>query len=245
MFVFTLCCWLRQFRIYISFRGQTLANHSYVDLSRVGDDTSDSDSVQFVTDLNTCCTGAQGPHRGDWYFPNGTRLPFTGDIHESRRAQRVDLRRIKNGIDGIYRCDISTDVVHDTSVRDTMYVGLYLNGGGECLQFQPPPIVACLLTFIVGNLSITKIIERFPEMDGCTSQLILTCNSTGGPATTVTWTRDSTPVAEETKTVLNDPVTAQYTHTLTVNGSLGRNYTCTVANNKHSNSSSNFTVNGK
>ena len=53
---------------YVSFRGQTLANHSYVDLSLVG--TSGSDSVQCITDLNTCCSGAQGIHRGDWYFPD-------------------------------------------------------------------------------------------------------------------------------------------------------------------------------
>ena len=83
-------------------------------------------------------------------------------------------------------------------------------------------------------------------MDGCTSQFILTCISTGGPATTVTWTRDSTIVINEgTKTVLNDPETAQYTHTLTMTRSLGGNYTCTVSNDKPSSSSSNFTVNGK
>ena len=61
---------------YVSLNGQTLANHSYVDLRLVGNDSSGSDSVQCHTDLSTCCSGAQGPHRGDWYFPNGTRLPF-------------------------------------------------------------------------------------------------------------------------------------------------------------------------
>ena len=62
----------------------------------------------------------------------------------------------------------------------------------------------------------------------------LTCISTGGPATTVTWTRDSTTVTEGTETVLNDPVTAQYTHTLTVNA--WGTYTCNVTNNKPSTS---------
>ena len=124
---------------YISFQGRNLSNHSYVNLSRVGSDTGDS--VQCITDLSTCCSSEQGGHRGDWYFPNVTRLPLTGDISEHRDDERVYLRRRNNGIDGIYRCDISTDVVDDTSVRDTVYVGLYLNGGGECLQFQPPPIV--------------------------------------------------------------------------------------------------------
>ena len=74
------------------------------------------------------------------------------------------------------------------------------------------------------------------------SQFTLICISTGGPATTVTWTRDSTTVTEGTKTVLNDPVTAQYTHTLTVTGRLPGLYTCTVANNKPSSDSASKTV---
>ena len=44
----------------------------------------------------------------------------------------------------------------------------------------------------------------------------LTCISTGGPATTVTWTRDSIIITEGAETVLNNRVTAQYTHTLIV-----------------------------
>ena len=122
---------------YVSFMSQTLANHSYVDLSEVGSDDSGSDSVQCITDLNTCCNSTQGAHRGDWYFPNGTRLPFNAhdiDTFEIRGTRRVDLRR-RNGATppvGIYRCDIPTNDVHDDtdiSVRDTVYVGLYTDGG--------------------------------------------------------------------------------------------------------------------
>ena len=68
----------------------------------------------------------------------------------------------------------------------------------------------------------------------------LTCISTGGPATTVTWTRDSTTVTEGNETVLNDPVTAQYTHTLNV--TVSGEYTCTVANNKPSTASASITL---
>ena len=81
---------------------------------------------------------------------------------------------------------------------------------------------------------------------GDNNQFTLTCISTGGPATTVTWTRDSTTVTEGTETVLNDPVTAQYTHTLTVTRRLPGLYTCTVANNKpSSDSASKRVVDGK
>ena len=75
------------------------------------------------------------------------------------------------------------------------------------------------------------------DLNGASPQFTLTCISTGGPATTVTWTRDSVTITEGTETVLNDPVTAQYTHTLTVTERLGGLYTCTVANNKPSSDS--------
>ena len=70
----------------------------------------------------------------------------------------------------------------------------------------------------------------------------LTCISTGGPATTVTWTRDSVNITEGYETVLNDPVTAQYTHTLTVTKE--GEYTCIVANNKPSIASAIINVQG-
>ena len=66
-------------------------------------------------------------------------------------------------------------------------------------------------------------------LNGASPQFTLTCISTGGPATTVTWTKDSDNVTEGNETVLDDPVTAPYTHTLTVTGRLGGLYTCTVA----------------
>ena len=58
----------------------------------------------------------------------------------------------------------------------------------------------------------------------------LTCISTGGPATTVTWTRDFTTVTQGNQTELNDGVTAQFTHTLLVTERIEGSYKCTVAN---------------
>ena len=78
------------------------------------------------------------------------------------------------------------------------------------------------------------------DLNGASPQFTLTCISTGGPATTVTWTRDPVTFTNGTETVLDDPVTAQYTHTLTVTGRLLGLYTCTVANNKPSNDSSSY-----
>ena len=127
----------QQISPYVSFMDQTLANNSYVDLSLVGDDFYGSDSVRCHTNLSTCCSIHQGSHRGDWYFPNGTRLPFSreGDIIEQRIAKGVDIRRKNSATSpvGIYRCDIPTHDVHDdndTSVREVVYVGLYTTSRG-------------------------------------------------------------------------------------------------------------------
>ena len=121
---------------YVSFMGQTLADHSYVDLNTVGSADDNSDSVVCHSDLNTCCSGGQGIHRGDWYFPDGTVLPFSGltvPIGEGHAAQIATIRRTTaTGPTGIYRCDIPTNAVHhptDLSVRDSVYVGLYITGG--------------------------------------------------------------------------------------------------------------------
>ena len=118
---------------YIRFMGTNLPQHSYIDLTLVG---GGNDSVQCHTDLTTCCSDAEGSDRGDWYFPTGTRLPFSKGpidrVFESREAQRVDLRVRGSPLlfDGIYRCDIETSATSDNN-RKTVYVGLYqsTNGG--------------------------------------------------------------------------------------------------------------------
>ena len=88
-----------------------------------------------------------------------------------------------------------------------------------------------------GDVTISGGVTYYPNTQ------TLSCISAGGPATTVTWTRDSTTVITEgTQTVLNDPVTACYTHTLTVTAA--GVYTCTVANDKPSSASATITLSG-
>ena len=91
---------------------------------------------------------------------------------------------------------------------------------------------------IPGNMTFTLD----SDLNEASPQFTLTCISTGGPATTVTWTRDSEMLTG--LTVLNDTETAQYTHTLTVTGRSGMGlYICTVANNISS-ASATYTVQG-
>ena len=92
---------------------------------------------------------------------------------------------------------------------------------------------------IPGGMTFTED----SDLNGESPQFTLTCTSTGGPTTTVTWTRGSQTVSGG-MTVLDVPLTAQYTHTLTVTGRLGGQYQCTVANNKPSTATAQLTVAG-
>ena len=98
-----------------------------------------------------------------------------------------------------------------------------------------------LKILFTGDISLSSRIISTVDSDrnGASPQLTLTCISTGGPTTTVTWTRDSDTVTEGTKTALDDPVTAQYTHILTVTEptSFNGTYSCRVSNNKPSSAS--------
>ena len=128
---------------YVSFMGENLPNHAYVDLTTVGNDITDSgNTVRCHTNLESCCTGYQGIHRGDWYFPDGSVLAGAGgDIYIRRGPQVVHLRHRTNATSpsGIYRCDIETISVYDNDVDtvtgETVYVGLYPPSGGNQLLF--------------------------------------------------------------------------------------------------------------
>ena len=127
---------------YVSFRGETLPNHGYVDLSLVGDDYDYDDSVRCHTDLTYCCTGGGGiltlVDRPDWYSPGRGAVPLdfssgSDDVYQVRGSQRNDLRRRNNALSpsGIYRCEIPTDDGDGGFMRETVYVGIYGSGGTD------------------------------------------------------------------------------------------------------------------
>ena len=105
-------------------------------------------------------------------------------------------------------------------------------------------VVMTMEIFILGVVRIPDgmTFTLDSDLNEASPQFTLTCISTGGPATTVTWTRDSVTVTEGTETVLDNRVTSQYTHTLTVTGRLGGLYTCTVINNRPSNNNASAQV---
>ena len=99
-----------------------------------------------------------------------------------------------------------------------------------------------LLSIATGVISLSggMIFTLLPN-----NQFQLTCISTGGPATTVTWTRDFAPVVGLVDTVVVNRVTGTFKNTLLVTGRMEGLYTCTVSNRVSNESSASLTVAGE
>ena len=95
-----------------------------------------------------------------------------------------------------------------------------------CVRAFPP----------TGQVTIPGEITFQLDTDPATDPPVftLTCTSTGGPATTVTWRRDGTMLSDDSTycitSEVTDAVTATYTHTLAVTGRLVVEYQCNVSN---------------
>ena len=83
------------------------------------------DALLCLTDLTTCCqAGFTRTVLGNWFFPNGTRVPTSGnqwDFHRTRGQSVVRLQRRRGGEEGIYSCVISDAM----NVIQTIYIGVY------------------------------------------------------------------------------------------------------------------------
>ena len=114
------------------FRGAVYQNNSLVTLEDIGEDRDAA--LLCLTDQTACCshfyTGEIGSALGNWFFPNGTRIPSTyanyttrtqWDFHRTRGQMIVHMRRRRGGVDGIYRCEIPDAM----NVTQTIYIGVY------------------------------------------------------------------------------------------------------------------------
>ena len=84
------------------------------------------DALFCVTDFHNCCrhpyTGEIRNTMGNWFFPNGTRVPSNQwDIYRTRGHMIVSLHHRRGGVNGIYRCEIPDAM----NIIQTMYIRLY------------------------------------------------------------------------------------------------------------------------
>ena len=107
--------------VRFALNGTTYQNNSIVTLEDIGEG---DDALFCLTDLTACCQPGSTSDLGNWFFPNGTRVPSSGnnwDFHRTRGQSVLRLQRRRGGEDGIYHCEISDAM----NVTQTIYVGVY------------------------------------------------------------------------------------------------------------------------
>ena len=110
----------------------TYQNDSIVILEDIGD--GDDDALLCRTNYTTCCrhpnTGVNESALGNWFFPNGTRVPSASTnwgFYRTRGQMVVRMYRRRGGVEGIYRCEIPDTL----NVTQTIYIGVYSASTGE------------------------------------------------------------------------------------------------------------------
>ena len=224
--------------VFLSLNGRVIPNHGYVVISDIG--TAGDDTALLCITNRPPPTGS--PHSGgDWFAPDGTRVTVDGTAVPGFRRNRgpMVVRLYRNTAtgppaEGIYYCQIN-----DVSTLQTVTVAIYNSSEGIYIM-QKILCMNCACSFIdIEAVTVSDVILFLLRAN----IFDLTCISTGGPATTVTWTRDSVTVTERAVTHYYTS-NQEYAHTLTVTGRLEGLYTCTVANDKPSSDSANITVQG-
>ena len=88
------------------------------------EDIGEGDNALHCVTNHTACCKPNGSAKGNWYFPNGTRVPSSSqlsDFHRTREILAVRLNRRRGGEDGIYRCEIPDSM----NVNQNIYIGVY------------------------------------------------------------------------------------------------------------------------
>ena len=112
--------------VWFSLNGTTYQNNSVITLEDIGEG---DDALLCITDQRNCCRNADtGVVFGNWFFPNGARVPSeTVNIYRTRGQGVVRLHRRRGGAEGLYRCEIP-----DTSnITQSIYIGVYNESNGK------------------------------------------------------------------------------------------------------------------
>ena len=118
--------------VWFSLNNTTYLNNSCVTLEDISEG---NDALLCVTNFTACChhgffTGGYWSPVGNWFFPNGTRVPAGNskwDIYRNRGEMVVCMHRRRGGEEGIYRCVIPDSM----NVLQTIYIGVYAANTGE------------------------------------------------------------------------------------------------------------------
>ena len=226
---------------YVELNGRVLPNNSLVVVTDIVADAAMT--LRCVTPRIDCCSDADTA-MAQWYHPNGGdagAIRFLNRLSsgEGEPLGSVALVRANPGIlmarnnQGIYRCTVPLPGTAANPSTISYYIGLYNPRNGEGMQFMLHVMYPASIPPLSGALQPITDAIQFALVSSSLVQFTLTCTSTGGPATSVTWTRDGVTVPYDSTHVLSqtvvDTLTAQYNNTLTVTGVEGGSYQCTVS----------------
>ena len=191
--------------------GNLHANNTILDVKDIGN--TNCEALLCLTNARSCCGNNYG-NQGGWYLPSELPVKGSNSMHWSRNRGPSVLRLISRATlndslspMGVFRCEIPDA----SGVSQNLYIGIYPSGVG------------------------VPVINKLPEYSYNTNQM-LTCTSTGGPATNVEWLKDGQILGheyEQQKRIVNQ-TTAEYQSILslgqlTPDEIIGK-YTCRVTN---------------
>ena len=117
--------------VWFSLHGKIYQNNSNVTLEVIGEGGA---ALLCMTNQTSCCRPPYTEFAiGNWYFPNGTRVPSSGsqwDFHRTRGHMVVLLHRRRGGVEGVYSCEIPDAL----NVTQTIYIEVYTTR--EWLQYS-------------------------------------------------------------------------------------------------------------
>ena len=124
--------------VWFSLKGTVYQNNSNVILDDFGEG---GDALLCITNQTACCqppyTEDMGSVLGNWFFPNGSRVPSDTvndtssemlDFYKSGDRRVVRMNRRKGGVDGIYCC-VVPDAVNVSST--ILCIGVYTANTGK------------------------------------------------------------------------------------------------------------------
>jgi len=165
-----------------------------------------------TTTYTPCCSSAN--NETQWYSPNGSQVPNNPNLPYQRTRGRDPGRVILScNSESTTTGIFHCDLPDASGATQSLYVGIYDSGTG----------VPTATSLVYSETTRS-----------------LTCTSTGGPATTVTWRKDGVVITidgttyQQTKMV-TDPVTGSYESVLTIDQStpdVFGIYSCTVGNTR-------------
>ena len=224
-------------RVYLSLKGTVYANNSVIPIAEI--ETSFYTGLQCITDRRPCCANPSN-RAGEWYFPDGTIVPTQGRATSFYRTRgddgTVNLNRLHTNIfmpTGLFCCEIPDDI----DVEQRLCINI---SEQKMLMFSYYHKLSHFSDIIVQVSFHFKVNESSDDI--CFS---LTCNSTGGEASGVVWTRDGFLLDNTNPLVITNASTFSYSSVLMVSDRAPGTYTCTIrGTNDQDLSSANFTVHG-